>query len=293
MQNKLKKLLSEGRKHLNNTLRIIGKNLALVGGKLKEVPPKKIIMVTYIAAMLIFLGVITLGVWPGVILPDKQIPMEKEEQKEKNLDDIDVEISVFEEKKEPHNFEVDKDQEVLQEKEKPSPKVEDYEHIQKDEKQDEKDLLEADDKGEDLEEEKPEKIATTAREVPEGMWPLKGEVITGHKEVYQVNSQYMVHKGINIRAPKDTEVLASWSGEIKEVKEGDGMGVTIIISHDGFKSKYGNLKNSLYDIGDSVSAGDEIGLVGDDAKLGAAEGSFLNFVVYSQQKYFDPIKLLE
>ncbi len=122
-------------------------------------------------------------------------------------------------------------------------------------------------------------------------WPLEGEILTGHHEVYRIGNQLRFHVGVDIDAKPDAVVVAAWPGIIRDVREDLRFGLVMEIEHGGgYISEYANLADAFFAVGDTVSAGAEIARVGSSALLDAQRGSFLHFALFKDGQALDPVK---
>lgn len=108
------------------------------------------------------------------------------------------------------------------------------------------------------------------------------------------------HKGIDIAVPSGTRVVSPAKGVIvasaDDAKDGGKCGGFIKIKHNAegqtFYTKYCHLKKRYARVGDSVNAGESIGLSGggkDDPFKGNAEGPHLHFeLLDSSENHVDP-----
>lgn len=133
---------------------------------------------------------------------------------------------------------------------------------------------------------------TSAQDVPEALWPVTGDILTTHGELYQVNNQYRFHNGIDIKAPEGEEVKAAWDGVVETVSEDTSLGLKMVIASDGFSATYANLESLEVEEGQQVYQGEEIGIVGTTAELDASEGSYLHFSVLIDDRSIDPKQVL-
>ena len=81
--------------------------------------------------------------------------------------------------------------------------------------------------------------------------------------------QWMTHSGVDIAAPKGTEVRTVDAGTVKRVYDDDMLGTTVVIEHaNGLTTVYAGLKKEPPVMeGDAVNARDLIGYIGDTAIL--------------------------
>ena len=128
--------------------------------------------------------------------------------------------------------------------------------------------------------------------------PLEGEVITAfsmEELVYNATlGDWRTHDGVDIAAEAGTPVLAASSGTVISVEEDPLMGTTVVIEHDGgYQTTYSNLQaEPSVAEGDTVSAGQIIGAVGDTAAAEAAQGPHLHFSVTCDGEPVDPQSFL-
>jgi murein DD-endopeptidase MepM/ murein hydrolase activator NlpD len=114
-------------------------------------------------------------------------------------------------------------------------------------------------------------------------WPVSGKVST----------DFITSKGtgINIDAPEGSAVRAAEHGQVIYVGSGvEGYGNLVLIRHpNGYVSAYAHLKSISVSKGDSVSRGDNIGLVG---MTGSVSRPLLHFELRKGATPVDPIPLL-
>ena len=128
--------------------------------------------------------------------------------------------------------------------------------------------------------------------------PLEGEVVTAfsmEELVYNATlGDWRTHDGVDIAAEAGTSVLAASSGTVISVEEDPLMGTTVVIEHDGgYRTTYSNLQaEPSVAEGDTVSAGQIIGAVGDTAAAEAAQGPHLHFSVTCDGEPVDPQSFL-
>lgn len=106
-----------------------------------------------------------------------------------------------------------------------------------------------------------------------------------------VTKKYAFHKGIDIAAPKGTQVVASASGKVVTSQYmKNGYGNCIIIEHDNtVKTLYAHLDARIVKVGDMVTQGQKIGTVG---ATGRATGPHLHYEVYKGNKHINPEELV-
>ena len=115
--------------------------------------------------------------------------------------------------------------------------------------------------------------------------PLDGQVVAAFSVDQLVYNEtlgdWRTHDGVDISASAGTAVLAACAGTVAGVEDDPLMGTTVTISHaGGYQTVYASLQeHPSVEIGDSVSAGQAIGAVGDTAAAEAAQGPHLHFSV--------------
>ena len=118
------------------------------------------------------------------------------------------------------------------------------------------------------------------------IWPTNGGVIT----TYQGMRWGKFHKGIDIAGPNTYSILASAGGKVEFAGWINGYGKTIKINHlNGYKTQYAHLESIDVNVGDNVSKGNKIGVMG---STGRSTGIHLDFEVYLNGKLLNPIDVL-
>lgn len=163
---------------------------------------------------------------------------------------------------------------------------------------------------EDLMEEESKRIEQEIKELEEQYEDLKlqyenakGALLWPSDNTYRVSSYYgmrlhpvykiwKLHKGIDIAASKNTNILASADGTVTYVgNDTDGYGLYFIIYHgkdengDKISTLYAHCNKILVKKGDTVKRGDIVGLVG---KTGTATGYHIHFEVRVNNTPVDP-----
>ncbi len=129
-------------------------------------------------------------------------------------------------------------------------------------------------------------------------WPLEGQVLSSFSRDTLTYSKTMAdwrtHEGLDIAAVQGTPVSAVQSGTVTAVYEDDFLGSVVVVSHEGdLSTLYANLaENPGVTVGESVSAGQVIGQVGNTALLETAEEDHLHFEVFSEGISIDPLNYL-
>lgn len=120
-------------------------------------------------------------------------------------------------------------------------------------------------------------------------WPLPGYYFISSDFVmrnHPITGQYQQHTGIDLPAPKNTQIVAAASGTVVTVGYNTAYGNRVIINHGGgVQTLYAHMTSYAVSEGDTVSAGDVIGYVG---STGYSTGNHLHFSVLVNGSYVDP-----
>ena len=126
--------------------------------------------------------------------------------------------------------------------------------------------------------------------------PVVGQVVTDHDLTAPVFNhtlgEWRVHAGIDISAEEGASVYASEAGTISGIYSDPMLGYTVEITHrDGIVTRYSNLKaeGAEIKVGDAVTAGAVIGVVGDSSTLELAEEPHLHFEMLVGGKKVHPL----
>ena len=124
--------------------------------------------------------------------------------------------------------------------------------------------------------------------------PVNGDVVADYAmdclSYNQTTRDWRVHSGIDYAAEPGAAVMAAADGQVYTVYEDETMGTTVVISHEGgYMTQYSSLAEELkVAAGDTVTAGQTIGYVGDTALLENAIGDHVHFSVTCNDQYVDP-----
>ena len=130
------------------------------------------------------------------------------------------------------------------------------------------------------------------------MWPLEGEVLTGHETgrlVYQETlGLYATHAGIDIAGARGQVAVACADGEIARCWRESLLGnVVELRTGEGVVARYANLMSlDLVSEGDRVRAGDAIGAIGASAMSEALLPPHLHFEVWAEGESVPPLEWL-
>ena len=128
--------------------------------------------------------------------------------------------------------------------------------------------------------------------------PVAGKTVTEYSmdalTYNQTTRDWRVHDGVDIAAEAGTIVCAAADGQVYTVYEDETMGMTVVIRHDdGYTTKYASLSPEVsVKAGDTVTAGQKIGTVGDTALLESQIGDHLHFSVSCNGTVLDPAEFL-
>ncbi len=120
---------------------------------------------------------------------------------------------------------------------------------------------------------------------PAFTWPVSGPVTSGFGPRWG-----RMHNGIDIAAPTGTPIGASAAGEVFFVGWLGGYGNTVLVDHgNGYTTLYGHQSELRASVGQSVSAGTTVGLVG---STGNSTGPHLHFEIRVWDTPQDPLLYL-
>ncbi len=128
--------------------------------------------------------------------------------------------------------------------------------------------------------------------------PVPGEVVAAFSDselTYNAAlGDWRTHNGVDLAAHVGDAVCAVRGGEVLSVGEDVLLGTTITLNHgDGLMTVYGNLDPDVaVEQGDTVSAGEVIGAVGETAAGEHNEGAWLHFAVLRDGEMVDPAEYL-
>ena len=128
--------------------------------------------------------------------------------------------------------------------------------------------------------------------------PLSGEtvsVFSVEMPIYnETTNDWRTHDGVDISAPAGTAVVAAAAGTVSSVTVDDRLGTTVVITHkDGYETTYAGLQEEVsLTEGDTVSAGAQVGTVGNTTLTESALGAHLHFSVKRNGESIDPTEYL-
>ncbi|MCO5269195.1 MAG: M23 family metallopeptidase [Brumimicrobium sp.] len=111
--------------------------------------------------------------------------------------------------------------------------------------------------------------------------PISGEISQKFKKPE--------HIGVDVVAPKDTQIKSCSSGTVIHSSYDTKDGFTIIISHENnLISVYKHAKTSFAKVGDHVNTGEVIGIIGNSGER--SSGTHLHFELWSDMGPVDPLE---
>jgi murein DD-endopeptidase MepM/ murein hydrolase activator NlpD len=100
-----------------------------------------------------------------------------------------------------------------------------------------------------------------------------------------------VHKGVDIAGPSGSEVLSVATGVVTRAGEASGYGYLVEINHgSGYATRYGHNQEVLVKVGDTVTRGQPIALMG---STGRSTGPHVHFEVLRNGQQVDPLSFID
>jgi murein DD-endopeptidase MepM/ murein hydrolase activator NlpD len=121
--------------------------------------------------------------------------------------------------------------------------------------------------------------------------PVRGRLSSGFgPRRHPITGESHFHSGIDVAAPRGSEVSSPAAGEVVEVGLGGAAGRFVRVRHgDGTTSSYAHLDTVLVRSGQTVQPGETLGTVGDS---GRATGPHLHLSVQRDGTAIDPLAWL-
>lgn len=108
---------------------------------------------------------------------------------------------------------------------------------------------------------------------------------------HPVSGHLLPHRGIDLVSWDEPAILAGGPGRVTFAEADGSSGKMVIIDHGaGVESYYLHMARIDVEVGDTVAAGDVIGLMGD---TGQTDGGHLHYEVRVAGRHLDPAKVLE
>lgn len=114
--------------------------------------------------------------------------------------------------------------------------------------------------------------------------PMAGEVVSGFG-YREENGKQVFHYGVDIAAPEGTEVAAFSGGTVTVAGESPSFGRYVVISDGVIETRYHHLSRVSVTGGQTVTAGQTIGLCG---STGDTDVSMLYFSISQEGVYLNP-----
>jgi murein DD-endopeptidase MepM/ murein hydrolase activator NlpD len=126
---------------------------------------------------------------------------------------------------------------------------------------------------------------------PEGRPVHHGFISSGFGERQDpFTGEEAVHKGVDFAGSRGDEVVAVAAGVVTWAAERAGYGRLVEISHgNGFTTRYGHNQKSLVNVGDTVTRGEPIALMG---STGHSTGPHVHFEVLRNGHQVDPVTFI-
>lgn len=134
--------------------------------------------------------------------------------------------------------------------------------------------------------------AAPAGGTSESRAPSEAPAVWPVPDYKEITTQFMgggVHRGVDIIADQNTDILAMWDGVVLEAEFGFPYGNYVKIDHgDGTTTLYAHCAELLVQAGDSVTAGQKIAAVG---STGASTGYHCHVELEQDGQLVDPLSL--
>lgn len=112
-----------------------------------------------------------------------------------------------------------------------------------------------------------------------------GEVVVGFGVQDASNSQF--HYGVDIKVPKDENIVATAGGKVTEIATNDEYGSYMVITHDGdISTLYAHLNEILPDVGEQVTKGKAIARANQ-------ENNTIYFEIRRGETYLNPADFID
>ncbi|KAA3625196.1 MAG: M23 family peptidase [Bacteroidetes bacterium] len=137
-------------------------------------------------------------------------------------------------------------------------------------------------------------VSQAVQNDPPSIAPLRGDFkVTSDYGIrmHPLTKEKKLHRGIDIKAPTGTAILATSGGEIVFAKEDGLNGLKVVIKHDEeYESAYCHMSKIDVKVGQQVEKGDVIGAVGN---TGASTAPHLHYEVIKNGEYVDPASFMQ
>jgi murein DD-endopeptidase MepM/ murein hydrolase activator NlpD len=110
----------------------------------------------------------------------------------------------------------------------------------------------------------------------------------GMREAHPIHGDRRMHNGVDLAAPRGSEIGAVRAGTVLRVKRSEhGYGNQVMVDHgEGMVSRYAHCQDIFVKVGDQLEAGQLLGTVGSS---GASTGPHLHLEVHVDGQAVDPV----
>ncbi len=131
-----------------------------------------------------------------------------------------------------------------------------------------------------------------AEVTPSGRPVAKGWISSRYgRRTDPLSGKKSYHRGVDFAGKRGTSVVAVASGVVLRSQKGDGYGNLVELKHaDGYSTLYAHNQENLVEVGDVVTKGQTIALLGN---TGRSSGPHVHFEVHRNGKIVDPIKFVK
>jgi murein DD-endopeptidase MepM/ murein hydrolase activator NlpD len=131
-----------------------------------------------------------------------------------------------------------------------------------------------------------------AEVLPSGKPVKKGWLSSSYgKRTDPFTGKKSLHRGVDFAGKPGTDVIAVASGVVTRAERVSGYGNIVEVRHaDGYSTRYAHNQENLVSIGEMVSKGDTIALLG---STGRSSGPHVHFEVHRNGKVVNPVRFLK
>ena len=126
------------------------------------------------------------------------------------------------------------------------------------------------------------------------IWPLKGVIVQNVGLSYSKTfGDYRYHDGIDIKAERGAEVVATLSGEVIDRETTQSEGIKITIDHgQGWVSIYKHLGDSDLKLEEKIKIGEKVGIIKQPSNNEDMEGNHLHYCLLKDNIVQNPLEYL-
>ncbi|MGL5312255.1 MAG: M23 family metallopeptidase [Peptostreptococcaceae bacterium] len=144
-----------------------------------------------------------------------------------------------------------------------------------------------------IEQEKANYLKANNLQYTSGIWPLESYTTISSpfgERIHPITGELKFHKGIDIPAPQDTDILAADDGIVIYSDTQNGYGNVVKIKHfDGKETIYAHNNSNVVSLGDIVKQGETIAKVG---TTGNSTGNHVHFEILVDGEVIDPLNVV-